>query len=219
VETSSGDEITTIGTKTGTRMGTRIRTRIGTQGNIRVKKRTTSSSKSWKWTCAIARHQSQSLIKRTITMSRRPGRLRPATWSGPELGYRPPTPYHPGFEEWSFRPPSYKRPSSNSRAPWRSYRHVEAARYIYDEDFQRQIDEQNAKIARRSPLGRGGHDEQKRSAPKRVRFALPAPRIEVDEDSLAWEFAKLSIRDPTAPIGMEVCSRCGQKIRRGRTNA
>ncbi|KAH8891482.1 hypothetical protein GQ53DRAFT_823507 [Thozetella sp. PMI_491] len=148
-------------------------------------------------------------------MRRRPERLHPAAWAGPERGYRPPTPY-PGFEEHRVRSPYYEVAAADS---WtrRSYRYVDTARYSHADDLQRQIDEQNAKIARRSPPARGRDFEPERAVPKRVRFSLPAPRRDMDaRDDLAWELAKLSIRGPYSEPSRRRCSRCGQKLRRGR---
>ncbi|KAK4237969.1 hypothetical protein C8A03DRAFT_34024 [Achaetomium macrosporum] len=128
-------------------------------------------------------------------------------------GYRPPTPF-PSSEEPKLRSRYYEMRPADS---WARHRYVDAARYRYSEDLQRQIDKQNAKIARRLPRAQGRYFEPERSAPKRVRFLLPALQRDRDElDDLEREFAKLSIRDPYAGPGGRRCSRCGQKLRHGR---
>ena len=146
-------------------------------------------------------------------MHRYPERLHLAAWPGPERGYRPPTPY-PDFEEPKLRSRYYETAPAESRA---RHRYVDAARYRYGEDLQRQIDKQNAKIAGRPPRAQGRYFEPEQSVPKRVRFSLPTLRRDRDErDNLAREFAKLGIRDPYAGPDGRRCSRCGQKLRHGR---
>ncbi|KAK4096891.1 hypothetical protein N658DRAFT_501065 [Parathielavia hyrcaniae] len=105
-------------------------------------------------------------------MQRHPERLHLAAWAGPERGYRPQTPY-PGFEEPKRRSRYYEMHTAES---WARHRYVDATRYRHSEDFQRRIDEQNAKFAERPPRAQGRYFEPERSAPKRVRFSLPPLR-------------------------------------------
>ena len=147
-------------------------------------------------------------------MYKHPEKLRPVIWSwaGPDRGRpRSPSPY-PVHKKHGRAPRLERRPAA-SRPPRRSYRYVDAQ---FDEDVQRQIDQQNARIAKRAPAPR--HiAESKRSLEKRVRFALPVSRSDADrEDALAWEFAKLSIYDRDSGSGRRRCSRCGQTFRHGR---
>ncbi|KAK4096506.1 hypothetical protein N658DRAFT_527712 [Parathielavia hyrcaniae] len=136
-------------------------------------------------------------------MHRYPERLHLAAWPGPERGYRPPTPR-----------PYYEEPEPRSRY---SDRHVDAAPYLYTEDLERRIHEQNARIARRPPHAQSHHFELEQPVQKRVRFSLPTSRRDEDElGGLARELAKLSIRDPYAGPSRRRCSRCGQKSRHGR---
>ena len=140
---------------------------------------------------------------------RHPKRLHPAAWAGPERGYRPPSPY-PGFEEPKLRSRYYEMRPADSRA---RHRYVGAARDGYGGDLQRQIDEQNARIATRLPRALDRDFEPGRPVPKRVRFSLPTLRSEKDElDDLTRELAKLSLRDPNGVSGRRRCSRCGQKV-------
>ncbi|KAL2156669.1 hypothetical protein VTH82DRAFT_1414 [Thermothelomyces myriococcoides] len=144
-------------------------------------------------------------------MYRNPERLYPTAWAGAEGGYRPPTPY-PGFEDPEFQSQFYEMPPADSWVQRR--RPISAARYRYSEILQRRIDEQNAKIARRTPRASGRSFEPKLSASKRVRFSLPALRRDKDElDDLVRELAKLSIWDVDVGPGRRRCSRCGQRLR------
>ena len=130
-------------------------------------------------------------------------------WAGPEHGYRPPSPY-PGFEEPKLQSRYYEMPPADSGA---RHRYVDDARKGHGEVLQRQIDEQNAKIARRLPRAQDRYSRPDRSAPKRIRFLLPTLRSDKDElDDLTRELAKLSLRDPNGAPGMRRCSRCGQKV-------
>jgi len=169
-------------------------------------------------------------------MPRYPERLelRSASWAGPELSYRPPTPY-PYMEYKRSRSLSYDTYSTRSRVPTTRYSSVDGARHKYGDDTQRKIDAQNAKIARR-PRQSSRHSYYTAQAPKRVRFALPNRRRSYDpadcyapkrarfalpmrmptqrkmdeRDALAWEFAKLSVRDSASD--RRTCSRCGQRL-------
>jgi hypothetical protein len=157
-------------------------------------------------------------------MPRYPEKIRLSGSAGLEPGYRPPTPY-PIFERAQM--PSYGIPSANPRSTRRSsrsYSYINATRYRYDDDIQRKIDEQNANIAKRPRQFDSHRDGPKRvrsvlrkgvgsAVPKSVRFSLPVRRRDMDEEeALAWEFAKLSIREPDSRAGRRRCSRCGQKL-------
>lgn len=149
-------------------------------------------------------------------MPRYPEKLevRSASWAGPDLSYRPPTPY-PNME-YKSRFPSFDTFSTRYRAPRTRYSYMDA-RHKHGDDIQRKVDAHNAKIARRPRLAsRLSYDPAEFHAPKRVRFALPrrmpTQRKKIDEqDALAWEFAKLNIRD-TASSDKRRCSRCGQRL-------
>src|SRR6266699_6141636 len=84
-----------------------------------------------------------------------------------------------------------------------------------DKSIQSRIDVQNAKIAaRRTPPQ---HSEQRPSGAsglKRVRFVLPKRSDREERDVLAWELAKLGIRDPLPGSDRRRCGRCGQTLRR-----
>jgi hypothetical protein len=139
-------------------------------------------------------------------MRRQPDRLYLADRADQERSYRPSTP-HPGYANPRLRYHYYEIPFANSRARHHS---TDTAHYRYSEDLQRQIDEQNARIAHRLPRVQGRYFEAQRYVPKRVRFLLPISRHSKDDgDELAREFAKLSIRGSYA----KRCSRCGQKLR------
>ncbi len=92
--------------------------------------------------------------------------------------------------------------------------------YVDAVDIQRQIDEQNARIEKRPPSPQALYFEpKKKSVQKRVRFALPPSPSDMDENRLAWEFAKLNIRDPHLGSGKAVTSGVAQRLRRRRAEA
>ena len=170
----------------------------------------------------------------TFTMPRRLERVLTA-WDDPVLGDRPPTP-HPAFESRSVRRsgPRDQRDNAFGPGPRSFYRYVEVTYHDRDKSTQSRIDAQNAKIAARPAPRR--HPEQRPSGPKRVRFVLPKRRSDREErrsdreerrsdreerrsdreerDVLAWELAKLGIRDPLPGSDRRRCSRCGQTLRR-----
>ncbi|KAH8909464.1 hypothetical protein BR93DRAFT_924443 [Coniochaeta sp. PMI_546] len=153
-------------------------------------------------------------------MPRYPEKLhvRSASWTGPDLSYRPPTPY-PNMD-FKSRFPSFDMHSTRIRTPRARYSHVDAGRYKYDDAVQRSIDAQNARIARRprqaryyDPAERHASKRVRFTLPKRVRFDMPTQRKNTDEqDALAWEFAKLSIRESDRGPDRGRCSRCGQRL-------